>query len=446
MTSQEEFYKVYGLDVVSVPTNKQIARQDLNDQIFQTEAGKFKAVARKIKELNVLGQPVLVGTVSIEKNELLSEFLKREGVVHQVLNAKNHEREGEVIAMAGKRGAVTIATNMAGRGVDIKLGGPDADSGLYEEIKKLNGLFVLGTERHEARRIDNQLRGRAGRQGDPGATQFFVSLEDSLMRIFASDTIKKLMGRFGIPEDQPIENRLITRSLESAQGKIEGLHFDSRKHTLEYDDVLNYQRKIIYSRRRKVLMSEGQELKTLLEETLSLGTAEEDMQKAMESRKAALGEDEFYRTLRRILLQTIDSYWIDHLEVMEYLRQSVNLRAYGQRDPLVEYKREGLRLFKEMEAGVNAQVLSLLPTFGAGAFQEEERKMREIQKQAELIGGSDKATDAIQSQNPTILVGSADGEKLSRNDKLIVTKNGEDKEVKVKKLDQFLKDGWILKK
>jgi preprotein translocase subunit SecA len=243
VTSSEEFYKVYGLETVIVPTNKIQQRIDNNDLIFQTEIGKFKAIARKVKELNKIGQPVLIGTVSIEKNEVLSEFLK----------AENHEREGEIIAQAGKKGAVTIATNMAGRGVDIRLGGNPGSRDLYEEVKSIGGLFVLGTERHEARRIDNQLRGRSGRQGDPGATQFFVSLEDSLMRVFASDTIKNLMGRLGVAEDEPIENRIITKSLESAQTKIEGFNFDSRKHVLEYDDVLNHQRKIVYERRRNIL-------------------------------------------------------------------------------------------------------------------------------------------------------------------------------------------------
>jgi preprotein translocase subunit SecA len=241
-TSSEEFYKVYGLETVIVPTNNPTQRKDLNDYIFQTEIGKFKAIARKVKELNKTAQPVLIGTVSIEKNEVLSEFLRAEGVKHEILNAKNHEREGEIIAQAGKKGAVTIATNMAGRGVDIKLGGNPGSRELYEEIKSLGGLFVLGTERHEARRIDNQLRGRSGRQGDPGATQFFVSLEDSLMRIFANDTIKSLMGKLGVAEDEPIENRIINRSLETAQTKIEGFNFDSRKHILEYDDILNHQR------------------------------------------------------------------------------------------------------------------------------------------------------------------------------------------------------------
>ncbi len=447
LTSKEEFFKVYNLDTVAVPTNKPIARTDLNDLIFQTELGKFKAVSRKIKELNKKGQPVLVGTVSIEKNELLGEFLAREGVTHQILNAKNHEREGEIVALAGRRGAVTIATNMAGRGVDIKLGGPDATDAEREEIKSLGGLFVLGTERHEARRIDNQLRGRSGRQGDQGTTQFFVSLEDSLMRIFASDTIKKLMGRFGIPEDEPIQNRIINRSLETAQTKIEGFHFDSRKHTLEYDDVLNYQRKIVYERRRKALLGQGEGLKSLLDEVLAAEHVDEDTKKLIEQKKQELGEEEFYRTVRRLLLQTIDTFWIEHLEVMEYLRSSVNLRAYGQRDPLIEYKREGLRLFKEMETLTNEQVLSLLPTLSANAFTAEEQKLRDIQRQAQALGGSENSTDAPSRSIPTqTIILTAGGDKAGRNDKVVVTKNGEEKEIKYKKLEQHQKEGWVVKK
>ncbi|MDE1975475.1 MAG: preprotein translocase subunit SecA, partial [Patescibacteria group bacterium] len=254
-TSSEEFFKVYGLDVYTVPTNKPIIRADKNDQIFRTEAGKFKAIARRVKTAHEKGQPVLIGTVSIEKNELLSQFLKSEGIPHTILNAKPEyaEREGEIIAQAGKKGAVTISTNMAGRGVDVKLGGNPNTPESYEEVKSLGGLFVLGTERHEARRIDNQLRGRSGRQGDPGETQFYVSLEDSLMRVFASDMLKNMMGRLGMPEDEAIEHRMISKALESAQEKIEGFNFDSRKHVLEFDDVINQQRTMVYARRRKLL-------------------------------------------------------------------------------------------------------------------------------------------------------------------------------------------------
>jgi preprotein translocase subunit SecA len=358
-TSAEEFYKVYGLATLVIPTHRNIARKDHNDLIFQTEKGKFQAIARQVKELYAKGQPVLIGTVSIEKNEMLSQYLMREGVKHEILNAKNHEREGEIIAQAGRKGAVTIATNMAGRGVDIKLGGNPGTPEEYEAVKNSGGLFVLGTERHEARRIDNQLRGRSGRQGDPGETQFVVSLEDSLMRVFASDTIKKMMGRFGIPEDQPIENRMITNALEKAQEKIEGFNFDARKHILEFDDVLNFQRKVIYERRRAMLVGEDSAVEAYLDEVLS-GTDEANRE-AILKKKEELGVAQFITTLRMIVLQTMDMFWVDHLEMMDYLRSSVNLRAYGQRDPLVEYKKEGLHLFKEMEQSVKDEVAKLIP-------------------------------------------------------------------------------------
>jgi preprotein translocase subunit SecA len=384
LTSKEEFYKVYGLDTFEIPTNKPVTRLDRNDLIFQTEIGKFKAIARKVKELNQKGQPVLIGTVSIEKNELLGKFLSLEGVKHQVLNAKPQfaEREGEIIAQAGKKGAVTIATNMAGRGVDIKLGGNPTTDEEYEEIKKLGGLFVLGTERHDARRIDNQLRGRSGRQGDPGETQFFVSLEDNLMRIFASDTIKNLMGRFGIPEDQPIENRLITRSLETAQEKIEGANFDSRKNILEYDDVLNHQRKIIYGRRRKILLGTESDVESLLAE---FSEGNEEAKKHIAEKKKALGDAPFFSIARSIVLQTIDMFWVEHLELMDHTRGSVNLRAYGQRDPLVEYKKEGLRLFKEMEAAIREQVLRLISTIGGQVAAPETIILNEVREGAASI-------------------------------------------------------------
>ncbi len=390
LTSSEEFFKVYHMDTVPVPTNKPIQRKDFNDLIFQTENGKFKALAKMVKEKHKAGQPVLIGTVSIEKNEVLSEFLKREGIPHNVLNAKNHEREGEIVAEAGKPGAVTVATNMAGRGVDIKLGGVQFDSVEYEKIKSLGGLTVFGTERHDARRIDNQLRGRSGRQGDPGETRFFVSLEDSLMRIFANDTVKKMMNRFGIPEDEPIENSLITRSLENAQTKIEGFNFDARKHILEYDDVLNFQRITVYERRRKVLSGGIEAVKEKLAEI----AVYESSQKIIGDKIKILGEEEFYRIARIIMLQAIDMFWVDHLEMMDYLRGSVNLRSYGQRDPLVEYKREGLGLFKEMQLAINAQVISLLPHIGAGAFQAEEEKLKETQKGMKMAGAEGKADNA----------------------------------------------------
>ena len=364
-TSAEEFDKVYGLQVIEIPTNRPMIRADKNDLIFQTETGKFTAVARIVKELHARGQPVLLGTVSIEKNELLSKYLTHEGVPHEILNAKNHEREGEIIAQAGRKGAVTIATNMAGRGVDIKLGGPSTSLGAgasvltteYEEVKKLGGLFVLGTERHEARRIDNQLRGRSGRQGDPGATQFFVSLEDDLMRVFGGEGVKKIMGRLGVSEDTPIENKMITKMLENAQERIEGYHFDARKHTLEYDDVLNHQRKIIYERRRAMI---GSKTEDMAEFANKIDDENGEFAKVLSEKRIALGEEVALTALRRIVLYVTDVLWMEHLETMEYLRNSVGLRAYGQRDPLVEYKKEGLRLFREMEENFRAQVKEFL--------------------------------------------------------------------------------------
>ncbi len=364
LTSAEEFLKVYGLDVIVIPTNKPIVRVDHSDLIFQTEKGKFQAIAKKVKEINSKGQPVLIGTISIEKNELLSAYLTQEGVRHTILNAKNHEKEGEIIAQAGVRGAVTIATNMAGRGIDIKLGGNPSTSEEYEFIKSVGGLFVLGTERHEARRIDNQLRGRAGRQGDPGETQFYVSLEDDLMRVFGADKIKTMMGRFGIPEDQPIENRFIGKSLENAQTKIEGFHFDSRKHTLEYDDVMNHQRKIIYERRQKMLFADRAGIEKILED-LSLGRA--GLAEMIEAKRKEVGEDAFLETVRRIALYTTDTLWMEHIEAMDYLRSSVNLRAYGQREPIVEYKKDGLMMFKEMEEAFREQAAGLISTITPAA-------------------------------------------------------------------------------
>ncbi len=368
LTSAEEFYKVYGLDVVQIPTNKPTQRIDDIDFIYQTESGKFKAVARKVKELHSKGQPVLLGTVSIEKNEMLSVYLKGEGVPHTMLNAKNHEKEGEIIAGAGKKATVTLATNMAGRGIDIKLGGANATPEEHEEVKSLGGLYVLGTERHEARRIDNQLRGRAGRQGDPGHTQFYVSLEDDLMRVFGADRIKTMMGRFGIPEDQPIENRFIGRALENAQAKIEGFNFDSRKHTLEYDNVMNHHREAVYGRRRAMLLGDVDHVADFVEKMVADFP---EVKNIVEEKIAKFGRDAFYETARRIILHTTDTLWVEHLETMEYTRSSVNLRAYGQREPIIEYKKEALRLFKEMEEAFRNQVFNLFETIQGPAPTED---------------------------------------------------------------------------
>ena len=253
LTEAEEFFKIYKLDVLSIPTNKINRRTDLSDRLFKTELGKFQALAREVKERHAKGQPVLIGTVSIQKNEFLSELLKQEGIPHNVLNAKNHEREAEIIAQAGRKGAVTVATNMAGRGVDIILGGNPPDVKEGDAVREAGGLYVIGTERHESRRVDNQLRGRAGRQGDSGATQFFTSTEDDLMRIFGSDRMRKMMERLHVPDDEAIENSILTKMIEAAQQKVEGHNFDIRKHVLEYDDVLNKHRQTIYRKRRDIL-------------------------------------------------------------------------------------------------------------------------------------------------------------------------------------------------
>ena len=406
-TSKEEFFKVYGLDVVVIPTHRSINRKDHNDLIYQTEKAKLRAVAEKVKELNKKGQPVLLGTVSIEKNELLSAYLTSAGVPHTVLNAKNHEREGEIIANAGRKGSVTVATNMAGRGVDIKLGGVPFEQSHYDEVKDLGGLYVIGTERHEARRIDNQLRGRSGRQGDPGETQFYVSLEDDLMRIFGSDRIKNMMGKLGIPEDQPINNRFITNTLEGAQAKIEGFHFDSRKHTLEYDNVMNHQRKVIYDRRRTMLSGSYEDLDSFLEK-LSLSFP--DLNEVIKEKKSALADTPFFETVRRIALYTTDTLWVEHLETMEYTRSSVNLRAYGQREPLIEYKKEGLRLFKEMEAMFEEQVVSLIKTMNIEATN---RVTEEREERPALTFSSPSEGDNLPKGNSGT---QKSGPKIGRND------------------------------
>ena len=430
LTSAEEFHKVYKLDVVAIPTHKPLIRKDLPDSIYQTERGKFKAIIRKIKECQKKGQPVLVGTISIEKNEHLSALLKREGIKHNLLNAKYHEKEAAIIAQAGRFGAVTVATNMAGRGVDIVLGGNPPDVEEAKKVKQVGGLCVVGTERHEARRIDNQLRGRAGRQGDPGESQFFVSLEDDLMRIFGSDKIKNLMGKFGIPEDQPIENKMVSRAIESAQAKIEGLHFDARKQILDYDDVMNVHRETIYRKRNEILETEeiikifkeyaaketdniistflpeqnerfwnikeaAEEIKTLfnLERNpykelidISKESAAPSQKKAkmkefltslaeskLLSIKKSLGKENFLQLGRALLLSTIDLFWMEHLDGMDYLRESIGLRAYGQRDPLVEYKNEAYKRFKELLINIRQESIKRLLRIEIASQTEEEK-------------------------------------------------------------------------
>lgn len=307
-TSAEEFDKVYKLEVVSIPTNKPMVRKDLPDLIYKTAAGKFAAIIEDIRTRHIAGQPVLIGTVSIEKNEMLSKLLRQANIPHEILNAKNNEREGAIIAQAGRAGAVTVATNMAGRGVDIILGGNPPSAEEAKKVRELGGLHVVGTERHEARRIDNQLRGRAARQGDAGSSQFFLSVEDDLMRIFGGDRLKNMMNRLNIPEDMPIESRLVSRAIAEAQSRVEGLHFDSRKHLLEYDDVLNRQRLTIYKKR--VLLLEGR--------------------------------------AHPQILAFLDMLWMNHLSDMEALSDAVRLRAYGQHDPLAEYKKDGHTAFQQL--------------------------------------------------------------------------------------------------
>ena len=429
-TSSEEFYKVYGLDTVAIPTNKPVARADRDDLIFQSEEGKMKAVARKVKELHDKGQPVLVGTVSVERNELLSARFKAEGIPHEVLNAKNHEREGEIIAQAGKRGRVTIATNMAGRGVDIKLGGNPSTPADVEAVQSAGGLFVLGTERHDARRTDNQLRGRSGRQGDPGETQFFISLEDPLMRIFASDFLKKVMGTFGIPEDEPLYNSMVTKQLEKAQTRIEEINFDARKHVLSYDDVLNVQRTSVYERRHALLTGGEHTLNEELERISAVHPDFTDFAHTLARKHEELGES-FAPIIRRVLLQIIDGLWIEHLEAMEYLRSSVNLRAYGQRDPLVEYKREGLLLFQTMEESYAEGVLRTIPGIalaGAPVVKEEKAVARAI-----------AGITSTGHVRPT-------GE-YGRNDHIRITDGIEVRELKYKKAELLLASGaWKIVK
>lgn len=385
-TSREEFDSVYGLDVFEIPTNKKVLREDLKDQVFKTEEGKFNAVVKVIKEKHAKGQPVLIGTTSIDKNEYLGKLLTREGIPHNILNAKQHEREGEIIAQAGKRGGVTVATNMAGRGVDILLGGNPSTKEEQEEVKSLGGLCVIGTERHEARRIDNQLRGRAGRQGDPGSSQFFVSLTDDLIRIFGGDRMGALMERLNIPEDMPIENSIISRSIESAQTKIEGMHFDARKYTLEYDNVLNIHRNKVYQERDDILKrsKEGKLRELMLEKIEKLGKNKDDYLKKIEE----VGEEDMAKLEKFIPLKVIDTMWTEHLENMESLRDSVRVRAYGQRDPLLEYKKEGRKMYQELIDTMDSMIIESILRAQVNRQPREEKRV-EVVSDHKKIGRND---------------------------------------------------------
>ncbi len=396
LTEAEEFSKIYSLEVISIPPNQENIREDFSDLIYKNEKAKFLAVVEKIKELNTIGRPVLVGTVSIEKNELLGDLLKKSGVKHELLNAKNHEKEALIISKAGQKGAVTIATNMAGRGTDIVLG---------EGVKEVGGLFVFGTERHESRRIDNQLRGRTARQGDPGATQFFVSLDDDLMRIFGSERVGSIMNRLGLPDDQPIQHSMISKSLESAQRKVEGHNFDIRKHLVEYDDVMNKQRAYIYNLRYLAMSEESLKDQVLemirvvsdniidshtIQQTDSLDCEEIDklvsgivgqnfslsiknktpeeakeivynrLKEAYQQKEDHNGSDLMRILEKALFLRTIDMLWIDHLDAMTHLREGIGLRGYGQKDPLIEYKNESYHMFKTLLSAIDSEIVNLI--------------------------------------------------------------------------------------
>ncbi|WP_371362919.1 Protein translocase subunit SecA [Sporomusa rhizae] len=400
-TEEPEFRKIYGLDVIVIPPNREMQRQDLPDVIYKTKRAKYKAVVAEIAELHAKGQPMLVGTTSIAQSEDLSAMLKKQGVPHNVLNAKFHEMEAQIVAQAGQHGAVTIATNMAGRGTDIVLGAG---------VAELGGLHIIGTERHESRRIDNQLRGRAGRQGDPGSSRFYLSLEDDLMRLFGSDNIAGIMDKLGMEEDEPIEHSLITRSIEQAQKKVEARNFDIRKYVLEYDNVMNQQREVIYSQRRKILTGDNLkeniynmiekivdfgmdvyanekvypeewdyaglieycegyfapegELKVDVLDKLSRDELKEELMRAADAaysaREALFGSDNMRELEKVVMLKTVDSKWMDHLDAMEMLRQGIGLRAYGQKDPLIEYKLEGYDMFQQMIEHIQEDIVKYM--------------------------------------------------------------------------------------
>lgn len=432
LSSEEEFYTVYGLEVVVIPTHRTVARTDHHDLIFQSTAGKYRALTKHVQELHEKGQPVLVGTVSIEDNDVVAHYFTEAGIPFEVLNAKNHEREGEIIAQAGRKGRVTVATNLAGRGVDIKLGGAPVQPAAYEEVKALGGLVVIGTERHEARRIDNQLRGRSGRQGDPGDTIFYVSLEDRLMRVFASDTIRSVMGTFKIPEDEPIASGMISKSLETAQKRIEGFNFDSRKQVLAYDDVLNTQRLAVYAERKTALLGTIEDMENRIK---SLIQGNEEAEKAYEEKERSIGREHFVALMRRILLQITDAFWLEHLEAMEYLRRSVSLRAYGQRDPLIEYRREALQQFNRMQEAIAHELSSALPRIEVA--DDSRIRAEEERTRALLVAASEG--DVVEATPVT-----NEGIQYGRNDEVTIVKGSETQTLKYKKAEPLLKEGWTI--
>ncbi len=420
MTEAEEFQQIYSLDVIEVPSNKPLARVDKPDLIYKTERAKIRAVIEAIKEHNAAGRPVLVGSGSIEKNELIAEYLDKEGLTYELLNAKNNEREAAIVAKAGEKGAITLATNIAGRGTDIKLG---------EGVKEAGGLVVIGSERHESRRIDNQLRGRSGRQGDPGESQFFVSTEDDLMRIFQGDRISMLMDRLGVDEDTPIQNKAVSKTLESAQKRVEGFNFDSRKNVVQYDNVINRHRKVVYTMRRKILEGEDirdeidrlikekakdlsfappkankhfkdnfkelmnkisdqqiEQIAELKKEQSRLDQTVELLEKAYKKQEQEFGEDTIRKVEREVYMQVLDTLWMQHLENMQHLREGIHWRSVGQRDPLVEYRSESQKLFEGLQMTLRQEVLRIILNLNKNQLSPElvdEEHQTELTKAAE---------------------------------------------------------------
>ena len=451
-TEEDEFLKIYKLPVIVIPTNRPIARIDHPDVIYKTKRAKYRAVANDVEAIHKKGQPVLIGTTSITQSEELSRILSQRDIPHNVLNAKFHEQEAEIIADAGQKSAVTIATNMAGRGTDIKLG---------EGVPELGGLFIVGTERHESRRIDNQLRGRAGRQGDPGESRFYLSLEDDLLRLFGSDNIAHIMDRLGMGEDDPIEHKLITRSIENAQKKVEGRNFDMRKHVLEYDDVMNQQREVIYGERRKVLLGdnlrehilgmlggiieaqmnqyaneklypEEWSLENLITDAEGIYAPKgrmkleelEDMsrdelqdflnQVAEESytqREQLFGQDNMRELEKIIMLRVVDNRWMEHLDRMDMLREGIGLLAYGQRQPLVEYKIRGHEMFNQMIASIQNDIASLI--FRVNIITREQQEAMERENQQRMAAAKANHGDDFQENVKQPV---KNGEKIGRND------------------------------
>jgi preprotein translocase subunit SecA len=485
-TEAEEFRKIYKLEVIAIPTHKEMIRKDHGDIIYKTLHGKYNAITEDIAECYKKGQPVLVGTTSIEKNEIVSEYLKKKKIPHQVLNAKNHEREAEIIAQAGKTGAVTVATNMAGRGVDIILGGSIPEKSqisnikyqkelkdweeLHKKVVDAGGLYVIGTERHEARRVDNQLRGRSGRQGDPGASRFYLSLEDDLMRIFGGEQISGIMDKLNLPEDQPIENGLIGRAIEQSQVKVEGFHFDIRKRLVEFDDVANQQREIVYGLRGRILDSGDvkeevvEKLKHQIEklmlisiseldnhfdyERLVVGLADiipfddvsikniksqmenlrskEEIQSFLESvlndvyekREKELGIQVMRDVEKYAYLGAIDHLWMDHIDHIDDLREGVNLRGYGQRDPLVEFKNEAYTLFENLIDKIDEELSHRIFRIAVGVPQSEIplNLARENIDRTDTTGLLGNAESTAKSGTPAFSGKSSDQKKIGRND------------------------------